>query len=82
MRRRDKPKRTRQKPDRSPANFPTLPYRPSTGVIGMVSIKTIKTRNGRIVIKQGERINETTLQEEEALNEVLANAMPGRAGGK
>jgi len=57
-------------------------YRSKVGVIGMVSIKTIKTRTGRIVIKQGERISEETLREEEVLPEILANAMPGRTPGK
>lgn len=48
----------------------------------MVSIKTIKDKNGHIIIKQGERINENTLREEGVLKEILANAMPGKTSSK
>lgn len=76
MRRRNRFKRARPTSARSTSHIS------SHRVVGMVSIKTIKNKNGRIIIKQGERIREDTLHEEGVLKEILANAMPGRSPGK
>lgn len=49
--------------------------------IGMISVKTIRTSEGRVVLRQGERISEeilTEYQQDEILGEIVANAMPGK----
>jgi hypothetical protein len=69
--------------------FPVLPYAGNqrrteqdvSSIIGMFSIKTIKTQSGKIVVHQGQQINEEILKEvqiDEVIFELLANAMPGR----
>jgi hypothetical protein len=50
-------------------------------VVGMFSIKTIRNRNGTIIVKQGEIISEEVLSDksaEEVWDEIAANAMAGR----
>lgn len=80
MRRRDKyQKKYHNQSGKASQKFPSLPYSQETGIIGMVSVKTIRGKNGSIIIKQGERISEDTLREAEVLDELKANAMPIRA---
>jgi membrane carboxypeptidase/penicillin-binding protein len=63
--------------------FPTLPYAAleanAVTLIGMYCVKTIRDRNGNIIIRQGEKIRQEILtkqQTHEVLPEIIANAMP------
>ena len=82
MRRRDKYQKKYQSTKKPSRTFPSLPYAHDAEILGMVSVKTIRGKNGSVIIKQGERINEDTLKEAEVIDELKANAMPGRSGGK
>jgi hypothetical protein len=58
----------------------TIPHRVQR-VIGMVSVKTIRHPKGFILIRQGQRISEEIIKQceaEEIIEEIKANAMPGR----
>jgi hypothetical protein len=84
-----KKRKAKQNPQFQHKPFPTLPYSGDSEnakitvseIIGMFSIKTIRTRTGKIVVRKGQQISESIVQADEideVYYELLANAMPGR----
>jgi hypothetical protein len=62
-----------------PSQTQTMHSPPGMRIVGMVSIKTIRTPQGVIVVRQGERISEKVLdefQDDAVYREIIANAMP------